>query len=103
MKDEPVRSKKDSERSGPQGTQVFSRDQIADILDDDDAPSPELPPGSNAGAVAQLEQLALGKTQDVFQVVGGSGVEGNFVAIQSAGFDGHPPHDRSSSSSAHSP
>ncbi|MEX0915976.1 MAG: FHA domain-containing protein [Wenzhouxiangellaceae bacterium] len=34
MKGERVHSKKESGRAGPQGTQVFSRDQIADILDE---------------------------------------------------------------------
>ena len=38
MKGEPVHSDKKSDRAGPQGTQVFSRDQIADILDESPAP-----------------------------------------------------------------
>ena len=75
MKDEPVRSKKDSERSGPQGTQVFSRDQIADILDDDDAPENERnlsslllltshPDGQEAGKVYRLssDRLTIGRS-----------------------------------------
>lgn len=34
MKGEPVNQRKQGDRAGPQGTQVFSRDQIAEFLDE---------------------------------------------------------------------
>lgn len=34
MKGEPIQSKKETGRAGPQGTQIFSRDEIADIVDE---------------------------------------------------------------------
>lgn len=41
MNEETSRSKKRAGRAGPQGTQVFSRDQIADFLDDGDTRAEE--------------------------------------------------------------
>lgn len=75
MKGEPVQSKKEAGRAGPQGTQVFSRDQISDILDES-APSDngrELaslvlltshPDGQQAGAVFKLssDRLTIGRS-----------------------------------------
>lgn len=57
-----VHSKKDSGRAGPQGTQVFSRDQIADILDE----------STSAGSDRELASLVLltghGEGQDAGSV-----------------------------------
>jgi len=75
MKGEPVHSKKDAGRAGPQGTQVFSRDQISDILDES-APTEtgrELaslvlltshPDGQQAGTVFKLssDRLTIGRS-----------------------------------------
>lgn len=75
MKGEPVYSKKDSGRAGPQGTQVFSRDQIADILDESSAPDNERElarlvlltshgDGQDAGTVFRLssDRLTIGRS-----------------------------------------
>lgn len=75
MKGEPVHSKKDAGRAGPQGTQVFSRDQISDILDDSAAPESgremaslvlltSHPDGQQTGAVFRLssDRLTIGRS-----------------------------------------
>lgn len=75
MKREPVHSKKDAGRAGPQGTQVFSRDQISDILDESAPPDSERelaslvlltshPDGQQAGAVFKLsgDRLTIGRS-----------------------------------------
>lgn len=75
MKGEPVHSKKDAGRAGPQGTQVFSRDQISDILDESAPTDSERalaslvlltshPDGQQAGTVFRLssDRLTIGRS-----------------------------------------
>ncbi|HKL49970.1 MAG TPA: FHA domain-containing protein [Wenzhouxiangellaceae bacterium] len=75
MKGEPVHSKKDAGRAGPQGTQVFSRDQISDILDESGAVDSERelaslvlltshPESQQAGTVFRLssDRLTIGRS-----------------------------------------
>jgi len=75
MKGEPVHSKKDAGRAGPQGTQVFSRDQISDILDESAPADSERqlaslvlltshPDGQQAGTVFSLssDRLTIGRS-----------------------------------------
>lgn len=75
MKGEPVQSKKSAGRAGPQGTQVFSRDQIADILDEGTTPDTERElaslvlltshdGGQDAGTVFRLssDRLTIGRS-----------------------------------------
>lgn len=75
MKSEPVHSKKDSDRAGPQGTQVFSRDQLVDILEDGESSDGERDraslllltshsDGHDAGKVFRLsaDRLTIGRS-----------------------------------------
>lgn len=75
MKGERVHSKKDAGRAGPQGTQVFSRDQISDILDESAPADSERelaslvlvtshPDGQHAGTVFSLssDRLTIGRS-----------------------------------------
>lgn len=74
MKGDPVHAKKESGRAGPQGTQVFSRDQIAGILDESSAPGDDRelaslvlltshPDGPDQGKVFPLtsDRLTIGR------------------------------------------
>lgn len=74
MKGDPVHAKKESGRAGPQGTQVFSRNQIADILDESDTAENDRelaslvlltthPDGAEAGKVFPLssDRLTIGR------------------------------------------
>jgi len=75
MKDKPVNPGKEDDRAGPQGTQVFSRDQIAEILrespDGDDLPAraglillTSHPGSRDAGAIFRLssDRITIGRS-----------------------------------------
>jgi len=75
MKDKPVKPGKEDDRAGPQGTQVFSRDQIAEILrespDGDDLPAraglillTSHPGSRDAGAIFRLssDRITIGRS-----------------------------------------